>query len=110
VTEPRRRSAKEAEALLIQGVKDAVAIHRGEMLPSRVTMRYKGYIGMAVPDKKQKLMHGHVVNTLHDGIAFAGKTSEDLEQAFKGSVNYYLEVCRKHERKPERPVKRGNGK
>lgn len=68
------------------------------------SMEYKGYIGVIEIDNEQKMLHGRVVNTRDDGIAFVGKDVAELEQAFKDSVEFYLKVCRKHGREPEKPA------
>lgn len=68
------------------------------------SMEYKGYIGVVEIDNEQKMLHGRVVNTREDGIAFVGKNVAELEQALEDSVEYYLEVCRKHGRDPEKPA------
>jgi predicted HicB family RNase H-like nuclease len=84
-------------------MKEAVAVHCGEMLPARVTLGYKGYIGVALPDHSRGDMHGKVVNT-RDVISFVGQV-DDLEKELKDSVEFYLEACAKYGRKPDKPTK-----
>jgi predicted HicB family RNase H-like nuclease len=67
------------------------------------SMEYKGYIGVIEVDNKQKLLHGTVVNT-RDVITFVGKNVEELEQSLKDSVEFYLEVCAKNGREPNKPA------
>jgi len=64
-------------------------------------MRYKGYVGQVVYDDEAKIFHGDVIG-LKDVITFQGKTVEELEQAFKDSVNDYLEWCEELGEKPEK--------
>ena len=52
-------------------------------------MKYKGYIGHVEYDDEAKIFHGEVVG-LSDIITFQGKSVDELEEAFKGSVDDYL--------------------
>jgi len=52
-------------------------------------MQYKNYFGEVTFDSEAKIFHGEVVG-LKDVITFQGKTVEELEQAFKDSVENYL--------------------
>lgn len=52
-------------------------------------MKYKGYEGQAVYDEQAKLFHGDVIG-LKDVITFQGTSVEELEQAFKDSIDDYL--------------------
>ena len=65
-------------------------------------MKYKGYQGIVTFDEDAKIFHGEVVG-LKDIITFQGKTVDELEQAFKDSVDDYLEFCEKKGRSPEKP-------
>lgn len=64
-------------------------------------MKYKGYVGETVYDDEAKLYHGEVIG-LKDTITFQGATVEELEQAFKDSVDDYLEWCKERGEKPEK--------
>ena len=64
-------------------------------------MKYKGYIGHVEYDDEAKLFHGEVVG-LRDIITFQGKSVEELEQAFKDSINDYLNWCKERGEKPEK--------
>ena len=68
-------------------------------------MKYKGYIGHVEYDDEAKIFHGEVVG-LKDIITFQGKSVEELEQAFKDSVDDYLTWCKE---RGERPEKRFSG-
>ncbi len=65
-------------------------------------MKYKGYEGVVNYDEEAKLFHGEVIG-LRDVITFQGTTVDELEQAFKDSVDDYLEFCKKKKRPPEKP-------
>ena len=64
-------------------------------------MRYKGYVGNVVYDDEAKIFHGDVIG-LKDIITFQGTTVESLKQAFRDSVDDYLEWCKERGEKPEK--------
>ncbi len=65
-------------------------------------MKYKGYQGTVTYDDEAKIFHGEVVG-LKDVITFQGTTVDELDQAFKDSIDDYLEFCEKKGRTPEKP-------
>lgn len=65
-------------------------------------MNYKGYHGHVVYDEEAKIFHGEVAG-LRDVITFQGTSVEELEQAFKDSIDEYLEFCQELNRAPEKP-------
>ncbi len=65
-------------------------------------MMYKGYKGHVNYDEEARLFHGEVVG-LRDVITFQGSSVDELEQAFKDSVDEYLEFCLELGRAPEKP-------
>lgn len=65
-------------------------------------MKYKGYQGHVSYDEDAKIFHGEVLG-LKDVITFQGKSVDELEQAFKDSIDDYLEYCMELKRKPEKP-------
>ena len=64
-------------------------------------MKYKGYIGHVEYDDDAKIFHGEVVG-LSDIITFQGTSVDELEQAFKESIDDYLNWCKKRGEKPEK--------
>lgn len=64
-------------------------------------MKYKGYIGHVEYDDEAKIFHGEVVG-LKDIITFQGSSVEELEEAFKDSIEDYLAWCKKRKEKPEK--------
>jgi predicted HicB family RNase H-like nuclease len=60
-------------------------------------MEYKGYFGQVAYDDNAKLFHGEVIG-LKDVITFQVTNIEELEQAFKDSVDDYIEWCQKKAR------------
>jgi predicted HicB family RNase H-like nuclease len=65
-------------------------------------MKYKGYQGTVTYDDEAKIFHGEVIG-LKDMITFQGTSVDDLEQAFKDSVDDYIKFCKKKKRVPEKP-------
>ncbi|KAF0217346.1 MAG: HicB family [Geobacteraceae bacterium] len=65
-------------------------------------MEYKGYIGHVEFDDDAEIFHGEVINT-RDVITFQGKTVDEIKQAFRDSVEDYLEYCAKLGQQPEKP-------
>jgi len=64
-------------------------------------MKYKGYFGEVEYDSDAKIFHGEVIG-LKDIITFQAKTVDELEKAFKDSINDYLEWCVERGEKPEK--------
>lgn len=65
-------------------------------------MEYKGYVGHVGFDDEAEIFHGEVINT-RDVITFQGKTVDEIKQAFRDSVEDYLEYCAKLGQEPEKP-------
>jgi predicted HicB family RNase H-like nuclease len=65
-------------------------------------MRYKGYYGRVEYDDKAKIFHGELVG-MRAVITFQGTNVEELEIAFKDSINDYLDWCKKRKKQPEKP-------
>lgn len=65
-------------------------------------MTYKGYIGDIEYDSEAKIFHGEVVNT-RDVITFQGTSVDELEEAFRDSIDDYLSWCDEEGVGPEKP-------
>ncbi|MDC7125938.1 MAG: type II toxin-antitoxin system HicB family antitoxin [Spirochaetales bacterium] len=65
-------------------------------------MEYKGYIGNVEFDDSAKIFHGEIINT-KDVITFQGLSVDELETAFKESIDDYLEWCEEEGVSPEKP-------
>jgi predicted HicB family RNase H-like nuclease len=65
-------------------------------------MEYKGYIGKVEIDEEAGILYGEVIN-VRDVITFEGTTVEDVQQAFRESVDDYLEFCAQRGESPEKP-------
>jgi predicted HicB family RNase H-like nuclease len=65
-------------------------------------MEYKGYVGMVEFDDEAKILHGEVIN-IRDVITFQAKSVDELEMAFKESVDDYLEFCAEQGEEPDKP-------
>jgi predicted HicB family RNase H-like nuclease len=64
-------------------------------------MKYKGYFGEVTFDDVAKIFHGEVVG-LKDVITFQGKSVDELEEAFKDSIDDYLAWCAQRGEQPEK--------
>jgi predicted HicB family RNase H-like nuclease len=65
-------------------------------------MRYKGYTGSVEYDPDDRIFHGSV-DDITDIVTFQGDSVEELETAFRGSVDVYLEMCAEDGVEPQRP-------
>jgi len=65
-------------------------------------LEYNGYTGQVEFDDEAGLFHGEVLDT-RDVITFQGTTVEELEQAFRDSIDDYLEFCAERGAKPDKP-------
>jgi predicted HicB family RNase H-like nuclease len=65
-------------------------------------MEYKGYIGKVEIDDEAVILHGEVIN-IRDVITFEGKSVDEIQKAFRESVDDYLEFCAQREESPEKP-------
>ncbi len=65
-------------------------------------LNYKGYRGRVAFDDEAGLFHGEVLD-LKDGITFQGKSVEELEHAFRDSIDDYLAFCQERGEEPDKP-------
>lgn len=65
-------------------------------------LNYKGYTGRVEFDDEAGLFHGEVVD-LKDVVTFQGRSVVELEQAFRDSVDDYLEFCAERGEEPDKP-------
>lgn len=64
-------------------------------------MKYKGYQGYVIYDDEAHIFHGEVVG-IKAVITFQGTTVEEIEQAFKDSIDDYIDWCKKRGKEPEK--------
>lgn len=64
-------------------------------------MTYKNYVAKIDFDSEAKLFHGEVMGT-KDVITFQGKSVNELEKAFKDSIEDYLGFCEEKKKTPEK--------
>ncbi|MGC9526435.1 MAG: type II toxin-antitoxin system HicB family antitoxin [Limnospira sp.] len=55
-------------------------------------LTYQGYIAQIEVDTENGILFGRVLD-IKDTITFQGKTVEEASQAFRDSVDDYLEFC-----------------
>jgi predicted HicB family RNase H-like nuclease len=65
-------------------------------------MEYKGYIGKVEIDEDAGVLHGEVIN-IRDVITYEGQSVEELQYAFRESVEDYLAFCTARGKDPEKP-------
>ena len=65
-------------------------------------MEYKGYIGKVQIDEEAGILYGEVIN-VRDVITFEGTTVDEVQQAFRDSVDDYLNFCAQRGELPEKP-------
>lgn len=65
-------------------------------------LTYKGYVGHVEYDPDADILYGRVVD-VRDTVTFKGKTTEEIKQAFKDSVDDYLEFCAEIGKTPSKP-------
>jgi predicted HicB family RNase H-like nuclease len=65
-------------------------------------LTYKGYTGHVEFDAEAGLLHGEVLDT-RDVITFQGRSVDELERAFRDSVDDYLDFCASRGEAPDRP-------
>jgi predicted HicB family RNase H-like nuclease len=64
-------------------------------------MNYKGFIGHVEYDDESKIFHGEVIGT-SDVITFQGTTVDEIEQAFKDSIDDYINFCKLEDKEPQK--------
>ena len=65
-------------------------------------MEYKGYIGKVEFDAEGGVFHGEVIN-LRDVITFEGTSVDEIQLAFRESIDDYLAFCEERGEEPEKP-------
>ena len=65
-------------------------------------LKYKNYVGVVEYDAEGKIFTGEVVG-LRDMVTFQGRTPEELEDTFRQSVDFYLELCARDNVSPQKP-------
>ncbi len=65
-------------------------------------MTYKGYTAHIEFDDEAGFFHGEVIDT-KDVITFQGTSVKELKNAFRDSVDDYLEFCKLRCEEPDKP-------
>lgn len=65
-------------------------------------LEYQGYQGTVLFDAEAGILHGEVLH-LRDVVTFQGTTVDEVVQAFRDSVDDYLEFCAKRGEAPDKP-------
>ena len=64
-------------------------------------IKYKGYLGEVFYDAEARIFHGEVLG-LKDVITFQGTTIDEIESAFKDSIDDYIAWCKERGEEPEK--------
>ena len=65
-------------------------------------LSYKGYSGTVRFDPDEEIFHGEV-SGLRDVVTFQGHSVREIKQAFRDSIDDYLELCQESGRSPDKP-------
>ena len=65
-------------------------------------LEYKGYTGRIEFDQDAGVLHGDVID-LRDVVTFQGTSIDEIEEAFRDSVDDYLDFCIELGETPDRP-------
>ena len=65
-------------------------------------MEHGGYRAAITFDDEAGIFHGEILDT-RDVITFQGTSVGELRDAFQGSVDEYLRVCKEMGREPDKP-------
>ena len=66
------------------------------------TMTYKGYTAEIIYSDEDGFFVGHVVGIGDDIVSFHGDTDKELQDAFEGVLDHYLEVKGRPENPPQK--------
>jgi len=64
-------------------------------------LEYKGYRGSVEYSADDRVFHGKVLG-IRSYITYEGADANKIEKDFRDSVDFYLDVCEKQGRKPEK--------
>ncbi|MEJ8306344.1 type II toxin-antitoxin system HicB family antitoxin [Saccharibacillus sacchari] len=59
-------------------------------------------MGHAEFDNEARILHGEIVN-IRDTVTFQASSADELEKAFRDSVDDYLEFCEEEGEEPNKP-------
>lgn len=66
-------------------------------------LEYKGYVGKIEFEPDDRAFHGEVIGLADAVVHFTGKTVEEVEEAFRSSVEEYLAFCQEKGIAPDKP-------
>ncbi len=65
-------------------------------------LNYKGFSGAVEFDDEAGVFHGEVLD-LRDVVTFQGSSVTEIEEAFRESLDDYLQFCEERGEEPEKP-------
>lgn len=75
----------------------------------KTMLKYKGYSGHVEYDDEAGIFHGEVLD-LKDAVTFQGTSVDEVEQAFRDSIDDYVEFCQERGEEPDKPFSQVLGK
>ncbi|MGE5400922.1 MAG: hypothetical protein ACM3S2_10990 [Ignavibacteriales bacterium] len=72
-------------------------------------LEYKGYTGKVELSNDSETFQGVVIE-IKEVIKFEGRNPEELKQAFRDSIETYLNSCEKNGKQPDAPGHESEGK
>ncbi len=67
-------------------------------------LKFKDYVGSVHYSADDEIFFGKIEG-INDSISFEGSSVAELKHAFEEAVNDYIELCRLHQKKPEKTYK-----
>ena len=67
-------------------------------------MEYNGYYAKIQYSDEDSVFFG-VIDGIRDSISFEGSNVEELKEAFHEAVEDYIDICKRHNREPEKYYK-----
>lgn len=67
-------------------------------------LKYKEYIGVVNYSAESDVFYGNVLG-INDTVTFEGKSTKELKEAFKDSIEDYIETCKALGKSPEKSYK-----
>jgi hypothetical protein len=75
-------------------IRSGIYISGRKLNGSHAMLKYKGYTGSVKHIGEARIFHGEVLGT-RDVITFQGRTTDEIEMAFRDSIDDYMEFCEK---------------
>lgn len=68
-----------------------------------MVLKYNGFIGSIDYSGEDDMLFGEILY-IDDLVTYEGKDLDELKKNFKEAIDEYIELCKKHNKEPERSV------